>query len=170
MDRREKLEQAISALEAQRDQLGDAVVDASIAPLQAELTRLGSAQVSTSSSPQPESTPINTRKPDHDPHHSDRRLVTVMYSVLILTLLMEGYREERGRHFGATLTRPFYQPAFFYTAAVYKEALSPAFLMQIRQQWRLGLASSLASRRSYGRGDVFTNCSRSILVTGDIHR
>ncbi len=80
MDRREKLEQAISALEAQRDQLGDAVVDASIAPLQAELSKLRSAQVHPSSFAQAESPPINTRQPKRDPEQSDRRLVTVMFA------------------------------------------------------------------------------------------
>ena len=47
MAEREQLEQAIATLEAQRDTLGDAVVDASIAALHEKLAVLADAEAPT---------------------------------------------------------------------------------------------------------------------------
>ena len=44
MAEREQLEQAIAAFEAQRDSLGDEVVDAAISPIKRQLTELEHAE------------------------------------------------------------------------------------------------------------------------------
>lgn len=57
MTERERLEQAINHMETQRPVLGDAVVDAAIAPMQEKLDKLGAA----------------------DSHSQRRKLVTVLF-------------------------------------------------------------------------------------------